>query len=237
MSYLIRTQIKDYPVEVPVELLVFLCRICIVRISERTDSNKDDPHAINIWTKLIAAVGKILETEEWNGGEVLSHEYVLIMLFIFHSLTWETRLMQLKKLFLTLDHARKTRRRSTASSSLGSPSWQRTCHAYRRDGADPLEEVRHVLLARTITIKVSMDVELLFFIRADNRLVTKLLTERAAATPHRSASLRSSRSSATRERLTSSRVSCTASPTARRPLRSSRNWRRTTAALIRSMGY
>ena len=135
MSYLIRTQIKDYPVEVPVELLVFLCRIWIVRISERTDSNKDDPHAINIWTKLIAAVGNILETEEWNGGEVLSHEYVLMMLFIFHSLTWETRLMQLKKLFITLDHARRTRRRSTASSSLGSPSWQRTCHAYRRDGA------------------------------------------------------------------------------------------------------
>ena len=48
MSYLIRTQIKDYPVEVPVELLVFLCRIWIVRISERTDSNKDDPHAINL---------------------------------------------------------------------------------------------------------------------------------------------------------------------------------------------
>lgn len=107
MSYLIRTQIKDYPVEVPVELLVFLCRIWIVRISERTDSNKDDPHAINLWTKLIAAVGKILETEEWNGGEVLSHEYVLMTLFIFHSLTWETRLMQLKKLFLTLDHASK----------------------------------------------------------------------------------------------------------------------------------
>ena len=107
MSYLIRTQIKDYPVEVPVELLVFLCRVCIVRISERTDSNKDDPHAINPWTKLIAAVGKIIETEEWNGGEVLSHEYVLMMLFIFHSLTWETRLMQLKKLFITLEHASK----------------------------------------------------------------------------------------------------------------------------------
>ena len=28
-------------------------------------------------------------------------------LFIFHSLTWETRLMQLKKLFLTLDRASK----------------------------------------------------------------------------------------------------------------------------------
>ena len=135
MSYLIRTQIKDYPVEVPVELLVFLCRIWIVCISEHADSNKDDPHAINLWTKLIAVLGKILETEEWNGGEVLSNEYVLLMLFILHSLTWETRLMQLKKLFLTLDHARRTRRRSTASSSLGSPSWQRTCHAYRRDGS------------------------------------------------------------------------------------------------------
>ena len=48
MRYLIRTQIKDYPVEVPVELFVFLCRIWVVRISERTDSNKDDPHAINL---------------------------------------------------------------------------------------------------------------------------------------------------------------------------------------------
>ena len=74
MSYLIRTQIKDYPVEVPVELLVFLCRIWIVRISERTDATKDDPHAVNLWTKLVATVGKLLETAEWNGGEVLSHE-------------------------------------------------------------------------------------------------------------------------------------------------------------------
>ena len=30
-----------------------------------------------------------------------------MMLFIFHSLTWETRLMQLKKLFITLEHASK----------------------------------------------------------------------------------------------------------------------------------
>ena len=106
MSYLIRTQIEDYPVEVPVEMLVFLCRIWIVRISEHTDSNNDDPHAGNLWTKPIATVGKLLETEEWNGGDVLSNEYVL-MLFIFHSLTRETRLTQFKKLFLTLDHASK----------------------------------------------------------------------------------------------------------------------------------
>ena len=39
---------------------------------------------------------------------------------------------------------------------------------------DPLEEVRHVLLARTVTIKVSTDVELLFFLRADSRVVTEL---------------------------------------------------------------
>ena len=106
MRYLIRTQIEDYPVEVPVEMLIFLCRICIVRISERTDSNNDDPHAGNLLTKLIATVGELLKTEEWNGGEVLSNEYVL-MLFIFHSLTRETRPTQLKKLFLTPEHASK----------------------------------------------------------------------------------------------------------------------------------
>ena len=49
-------------------MLVFLCRIWIVRISERTDSNKDDTHAINLWTDLIATAGKLLKTEEWNGG-------------------------------------------------------------------------------------------------------------------------------------------------------------------------
>ena len=92
MRYLIRTQIEDYPVEVPVDMLIFLCRIWIVRISEHTDSNNDDPHAGNLLTKLIATVGELLKTEEWNGGEVLSHEYVAMMLFIFHLPTRETRL-------------------------------------------------------------------------------------------------------------------------------------------------
>ena len=60
MSYLIRTQIKDYPVEVPVELLVFLRLIWIVNISERANSNKDDTHAVNLLTKLITTIGKLL---------------------------------------------------------------------------------------------------------------------------------------------------------------------------------
>ena len=38
MSYHVMTLNKDNSVEVPAELLVFLCRIWIVHIGERTDS-------------------------------------------------------------------------------------------------------------------------------------------------------------------------------------------------------
>ena len=38
---------------------------------------------------------------------VLSHEYVLMMLLTFHSLTQEMRMTQFKKLFLTPEHAPK----------------------------------------------------------------------------------------------------------------------------------
>ena len=132
-----------------------------------------------------------------------------MMLFIFHSLTRETRLTQLKKLFLVLEHAPKDptpfHRLVLARVALMA--------AYMVDHIDEmapdlLEEVRHVLLARTITTKASTDVELPFFLSADARLVAELRAERAAAT---------------RARRTSSHASATASPTAPRRLRSLRS--------------
>ena len=43
MSYHIMTLNKDNSVEVPAELLVFLCRLLIVHIGERTDRTRTTP--------------------------------------------------------------------------------------------------------------------------------------------------------------------------------------------------
>ena len=73
MSYPIRTQNKDRPVEVPAELLVFLCRIWIVHIGECPDNTRTAPRG----QPLAEARRDSREAgrdQEWNGGEVLSHE-------------------------------------------------------------------------------------------------------------------------------------------------------------------
>ena len=85
-----------------------------------------------------------------------------------------------------------------------------------------LEDVRHVLFARAVTTKASTDVALPFFLHADNHIVTELRAESAAANPT-VWFLHSSWPSTRMVILTTPRASGTASPTARRPQRSSRS--------------
>ena len=210
------------PVEVPVELLVFLCRIWIVRISECTDSNKDDPHAVNLWTKPIVAVGKLLDGEEERRGcpDLRRRPDDALRLPLAHA---ETRLTQIKRFFLTVEHAPND---STPFHHivLATTALMAAYIVTHIDEVVPdlLEDVRHVLFALAIATKASTDVALQFFLRADNRIVTELRAEGAAATPA-VLFLHSSKPSTRMVILTTLRTSGTASPTAPRPPRSLRN--------------
>ena len=66
----------------------FLDNIRIKHDNECPDSTKADQHAMVIWTKSIATVGKLLERKELN-DVVVYHDDILVVLFVFQSLTLE----------------------------------------------------------------------------------------------------------------------------------------------------
>ncbi|KAL7721110.1 UBR-type domain-containing protein [Entamoeba marina] len=184
MGYLIRKQAKEYPVLVPVELLVFLARVWIVRINKRGMDEKEDMQAVNLWETLIKTLEKLLKTQEWEEGESIAHEYLLMMLFIFHSLSKETRTKFILKIFGLI---------TTVPSSLsiaGKLTLARISMLLQYllthfNGMAPglLEEVKRVLLSRWIQLEENENVELPRYLEYSNGLIKQLQESRTSKIP------------------------------------------------------
>ncbi|ELP83697.1 hypothetical protein EIN_468310 [Entamoeba invadens IP1] len=101
ITYLLEKRRDEYTLVVPVELAVFTARLWIHRIGYyQTIQGKDDPLAINEWEKFLSALQNLISTkDEWKGEECVGYETVCLMLFIFHNLSRDSRILYMRKLF------------------------------------------------------------------------------------------------------------------------------------------
>ncbi|EDR21638.1 centromeric protein E, putative [Entamoeba dispar SAW760] len=91
MGYIIRKQNKEYPIQVPNELIIFLTRVWINRITNKKEGDKEDMQGINLWETMNKNIEKIIKEKEWKKGEVISQEYMIMMLLIYNSFKEENK--------------------------------------------------------------------------------------------------------------------------------------------------
>ncbi|ELP86264.1 hypothetical protein EIN_113880 [Entamoeba invadens IP1] len=164
MGYLIRKQAKEYPVVVPVEFLVFLARVWTIRISSRkkdeTNKEDDDMQAVNLWESMIKTLEKNMKEKNWNGGENLAHEYVLLMLLIYTSFKEETKQGFIKKMFNLLTNFKDNLNNQTKLIISRVTLMLHFMLTYTLENASELmEEIRRVLMSRKVILEESENLE------------------------------------------------------------------------------